>query len=1449
LHIEYLDTRRHQGQEYLADYGRFLSKKYEGRHLDLAIVADDAAFQFMVQIRPSFKASLPIVFCGVNNFTSESTQDIDAISGVNEAVDISGTVNLALELFPKASHLFAVAGSSGVGAINLQDFRLSIPTFSREIEIHELIDVQSVGLEETLSGIPSDSIILRLDNLREPDGSNTPIQQSITLLSSKASCPVFSLWDFDIGNGAIGGVVVSGIEQGRKAGELALRLLHGATAVPVVMESPDIPMFDYVQMQRFGVEVAALPTEALVLNIPSTYFERHQTLFWGGASLLALMAVWIAMLHKTLLGKRRAERSLLLKDKAVSGALNAIALADLKGKLTYVNRACIHLWGYTTDSEVLGRSALEFWKEPEKAADVINALFAHGAYQGEMVALKADGSHAQLLISASLIVDEAGLPLNLVASFVDITKLKEAEASLAKYAENQRILLDNIHTQIWYLTDVHTYGAVNKSHAEFNGTDVESMSFKSMYEIFPREVVDVCRQGNMEVFSTGKTLHSEEWVPHFSSELRLISIRKSPKLRDDGTVEYVVCSAEDITEQRQTEERLKESEERFKALHNASFGGIAIHDKGVILECNQGLSTMTGYEVEELIGMDGLLLIAEQSRSLVMQNILAGHEKPYEAFGVRKNGEEYPLRLEARNIPYKGKNVRVVEFRDITERKRDQDALRRSEERFRLAMEAATDGLWDWNTQTGVVYWSPRAFTMLGYEPDEFPVSFEVWRDMIHPEDRERTAAEVMQSIEHEGFTFNVEFRMRNKHGDWQWILGRGRLAQRDAQGKILRVLGTHVDITHRKQTEEMLRRSESKYRRLIDNLPDIVYIYSDLQGGVFWSPSVEAVLGWSVEFMYANPFQWNESIHPEDREAVSQAVIDATRGTGFSVEYRVHDKTDRWHWFHDRSISITVHEGETLVEGLATDITARKHADEQIRESNRRIWSILEKMPGGIFVHDSQGRITLANEMACTMTGYSRQELLHMTVGDLDPSAPLLPDVVDFWKGRGLVDARVLESVHIRKDGTLYIAEVHICAIDLSSQPMTLAVVFDITQRKDDEEAITAANARLEALWSVSSLEDADIKSVSDHVLASLTRMTGSAYGFYGFIDEKESTMSIHSWSGEAMRDCFMVDKPVHFAIADAGVWAEAVRKRAPLILNDFEEDHPAKKGLPEGHVSLTNLLVVPFFSHDKITAIAAVANRRTDYGKDDVDQITAFLKSIQAIVESKRAEEALLEAKVAAEAASRTKSEFLANMSHELRTPLSGVQGMLSLIKLTALDKEQEEYADMAIQSCHRLTRLLSDILDLSRVEAGRLPILSESFSLRDALNAVELLFRPLSQKAGVELSVRIDPTIPDLLQGDSVRLQQVINNFVGNAFKFTSAGSVSVTLHHLPSKYSGQYRVLFSVADTGCGIPDQKLGELFSPFTQVSEGLCRSHQGAGLGLSICKTQLQKVLNAKQQ
>ena len=223
--------------------------------------------------------------------------------------------------------------------------------------------------------------------------------------------------------------------------------------------------------------------------------------------------------------------------------------------------------------------------------------------------------------------------------------------------------------------------------------------------------------------------------------------------------------------------------------------------------------------------------------------------------------------------------------------------------------------------------------------------------------------------------------------------------------------------------------------------------------------------------------------------------------------------------------------------------------------------------------------------------------------------------------------------------------------------------------------------------------------------------------------------------------------------------------------------------------------------------------------------------------VTERIRNDEALCEARDAAETANRAKSEFLANMSHEIRTPLNGMIATLELLKTTMLNSDQLGLTETTISSCNRLTRLLSDILDLSRIEAGKLLIQSAPMSLKDVFVQTNELFTPIAREEGVELHFQIDPAIPDKLLGDEARLQQVLTNLVGNAIKFTHDGKVVVDAYLLPARKDAQFLILFSVSDTGIGIADDHLPNLFKVFSQVSEGYTRSHQGAGLGLSICK------------
>lgn len=267
-----------------------------------------------------------------------------------------------------------------------------------------------------------------------------------------------------------------------------------------------------------------------------------------------------------------------------------------------------------------------------------------------------------------------------------------------------------------------------------------------------------------------------------------------------------LSSEKELREREITDEALRESEERFKALHNASFGGIGIHDKGVILECNQGLSDMTGYLTQELIGMNGLLLIAPESRDLVMHNIITAYEKPYEAIGLRKNGQKFPMRLEARNIPYKGKIVRTVEFRDITKTKQAEEALRKSEAIKNKMLSNIGDVVVIIDQNEIIQYKSPNIERLFGWGTNEL-IGKSTW-ETIHPDDIELGCKFIKELASEPNGSKTTEIRYKCKDGNYVWIEISivNLLNDPDIQG----FLGNYHEITNRKNAElELLAAKE----------------------------------------------------------------------------------------------------------------------------------------------------------------------------------------------------------------------------------------------------------------------------------------------------------------------------------------------------------------------------------------------------------------------------------------------------------------------------------------------------------------------------------------------------------------------------------------------------------------------------------------------------------------
>jgi PAS domain S-box-containing protein len=631
-------------------------------------------------------------------------------------------------------------------------------------------------------------------------------------------------------------------------------------------------------------------------------------------------------------------------------------------------------------------------------------------------------------------------------------------------------------------------------------------------------------------------------------------------------------------------------------------------------------------------------------------------------------------------------------------------------------------------------------------------------------------------------------------------------------------------DVTDRLRAEESLARERANERRftalvmtMTNNMHDLLWA-TDLQGRcVFANRAFAEVMGSSQgEVLGAPPH-------------VPLARFDAPENSEMALESRsctwAGTLRGVFRAFEVDETPLLADDGSRLgCVGSARDITKRLMAEQALRASESRYRTLVETASEGIWAFDAEGCATYVNQATCRLLDCRAEDLLGRPKTDF-----LFAEDMAAYAARRPVSAAI-DRYELRlrgKNGAERWALVSEAALprEANRPSERLAMLIDISDYKRIQRL-------QEARGELTSLSEAgDIDKTMQVALDRAEALTQSAIGFFHFVEGER--LVLRCWSTRTLETCTASAKGSHYPTWRAGVWADAVRRDEVVIHNDYAA-LPGRRSLPEGHVPLSRELVAPVHSQGRLVAVIGVGNKPCDYDQRDVESLTTLGGLAWEAVIRMRAKQSLERGLRLAEEAGRIKSEFLANMSHEIRTPLHGVIGMLQLISFGPASEEQSTYCSMALTSAKRLLALLDDLLDFTQLEAGRVRINAARLNLADIVQgAVDVFGIQCAEKdLRLEHELFLDESRP--VFGDAGRIRSLINNVVGNAVKYTPAGSVRLSLW---LRSLDPPRLYIAVADTGVGIRDEDLPVIFQRFSRGQSAGLRGVRGVGLGLAVVK------------
>ena len=1129
--------------------------------------------------------------------------------------------------------------------------------------------------------------------------------------------------------------------------------------------------------------------------------------------------------------RKRAEESLRESEEKYRSVMEAanepIVVYDTLGRASYVNPAFTRVFGWTQD-DVLGHK-IDFVPEEEMPTTIqaLDLLNKDGKADGfETRRLTKSGQVLDINISAAVFRDSENRILGTVVNLNDISKIKQAEKELRKNEAFLRGFFRAAPAGLGMSKD-RIFLMVNEQLAEMTGYSVEELTGMEARRLYFSES-DYLATGEEyygQVRDRGFASCEARWRHKDGRELEVL-MNAAPVSPDSAPTE-ILLAVLNITEK-------KEREKLYHLLFEQANDAILLMQDLVFVDCNTRTLEMYGVEREGIIGRtpldfsDTRLTDGKDSGATAREKIdqaMNGQPQSFEWRHVRPDGTCFDAEVSLSRVDMHGQAYIQAIVRDITKRKQAEEALKKSEDYLASIFRTAP---------TGITVHEGRVFTMLneriteitGYSKEEL-LGHTTRLLYFSDQEYQEAGKSITEQIQARGFASN-EIRLRHKSSREIQVLITSAALGYDQDTPI--IIHSILDITEsvkiRKELEsyqehleelveqrkKALQESEEKYRTILETINE-GYYELDLDGNItFHNHSFCNILGYTTrelagmnyrKFSKPDSYRRARNIFNEMyRSGIAFNMYeleivrkDGSTGIIAGSVYLILNDSGRPTGFRGLMLDVTEAkraeaELQKANERLQNEIVERRRIEEAVKKSEERYRALFEQANDGIILSDENDRILDANQHMCNMLGYTREDLLTMRISDLHTPDIRVPErlvVQDEFKLHG---GNPFESIDIHKDGTEIPVEVTTSRL---TDELFLSIVRNITERKQVEQALQESEEKYRTI-----LETMEEGYYEVDLTGSLTFVNDSFCRIWGY--------PRHELIGMNNRD-YCTPKESH---------------RVFKIFNRIFQT-----GRPE------RVLNYEIIRKDgqKRTAETSASIRLDHSGR-----AIGFCGVVRDITERKRSEQELKAAKEAAESANQAKSEFLANMSHEIRTPMNAVVGMSELLLTTQLTRKQKYYAGAISDASGALLIILDDILDLSKIQAGKLNLENVSFDLREVVEQVGQILAVRAQGKDLEVLVRYPINLPSQYIGDPTRIRQVLMNLAGNAIKFTEKGHVLLEVS-MAGKENDQCGLQFLVSDTGIGISPEQLELIFDEFSQADESTTRRYGGTGLGLAISK------------